>query len=335
MNAPPRARPRSMPGALILSVAAHGLLVAFAVPAAPSDAAQGDGLTGAHHAGVTDLGAIEYPIETTLAPPGPKAPEAPAKAAEEAPKPAEKAPVAAAKPPVVASPPKVEDPYADLDAKPSEPADVDAPDPDETPPEPPPKAAKTDKKPSKTAQAAPSAGGSLGDEASPPPLGGAQSDGASANGGELGGQGGAGDLGRAFTRAIPIACQADGAWGDVGVGAAGSMRARISISADGHVEGFEPLSPNPPQVLVGLIRRTLAMLRGGTFAVSPGSVSAGTNELRVTAVVSDSAQLDPDTSAAGLAFEYENGKGRASFVQTAGRRVDVKVELLSVLVGPP
>ena len=138
MNVPPRSRPRSLPGALILSIAAHVLLVVFAVPAAPSDTTPGDGVTAALAAGVSDLAAVEYPIEPTPVPAGPAPPAAHAPAV--APKTAEKPPVAEPKP-VPPPPPKADDPYADLDAKPANTAAAEEPEPSDAPAAPPPKAA--------------------------------------------------------------------------------------------------------------------------------------------------------------------------------------------------
>lgn len=146
--------------------------------------------------------------------------------------------------------------------------------------------------------------------------------------GSLGGAGGVGDLGRALTRAIPAANQGDASWGAVAVGFTRSLDVRIPIDADGRVGGFEPLGEAPAPELLRLMRRTLGLVMGGTFALRPDSVGAGAQVLRVRVVVAPAAASVADPEA--LAFRYENGRGTAAFIPDGGPRVEVTVEVLRV-----
>lgn len=136
------------------------------------------------------------------------------------------------------------------------------------------------------------------------------------------------DLGRAFTRAIPYACAGDALWSKVTVGDAGTLRAAIHVDAEGHVTGAEPIGEDAPKHLVSLLRRSVGQLAAGIFAVRSGAVSAGTQTVEIKATVSS----EPGDDA--LAFEYEGGRGKASFVAKGGRRVDVHVRVVSVKVDP-
>jgi hypothetical protein len=175
---------------------------------------------------------------------------------------------------------------------------------------------------SRAAASAASVASEAGEASAAPPVG-------ASPGGAFGaeGPGGARDLGRAFTRAIPPACQADPLWGDLPAGAAGSALFAIDVDADGKIARFEPLDRDPPKHLVALVRRTTALLGAGTFAIRLGSVTGGRQTLRVRASLSDEGE-----DAVGLSFKYEGGHGLAAFTQSAGRRVEVDVEVVRVEV---
>lgn len=140
------------------------------------------------------------------------------------------------------------------------------------------------------------------------------------------------DLGRAFTRAIPAACSADPVWGKLAVGDAGKLTAELRVDADGHVTSAVPIGKDPPKALVAVLKRTLPMLQGGTFAVRGGTVSAGTETIEMTAVVSDEAAGE-DGAKDKLAFSYSGDHGKASFTQTAGRHVEISVRVVKVVAG--
>ena len=126
-------------------------------------------------------------------------------------------------------------------------------------------------------------------------------------------------LGRAFTRAIPLACQADPGWGKLPAGDAGAIEIAITIDETGHITGYRSLSSAPPKQLVELVKRTIAQIDAGTFVLK-GNVSAGLEVLRIHADVSD---LE-------AAESLSSDKGKAAFTQENGRRVEVTVHVVKV-----
>ncbi|MFS8066216.1 MAG: hypothetical protein ACMG6S_07570, partial [Byssovorax sp.] len=154
--------------------------------------------------------------------------------------------------------------------------------------------------------------------------GGASGDGAKA--GPFGAEGPSAvrSLGRAFTRAIPMACQADPGWGKLPSGDAGAIEIAITIDETGHITGYRALASDPPKQLVALVKRTIALLDAGTFALK-GNVSAGVEVLRIHAGVSDLEAAEAG-SVAALSF----GEGKAAFTQDSGRHVEVTVRVVKV-----
>jgi hypothetical protein len=136
------------------------------------------------------------------------------------------------------------------------------------------------------------------------------------------------DLGRAFTRAIPPAGQADLAWSALPAGDAGSIDVTLEIDETGHITGMKPPEADPPRQLLALVKRTLILLEAGTFAIHSGAVSAGVEVLRVHVTLRDGEPGAEAGSATGLSFAYERGKGTATFTQASGRRVEVSVKVL-------
>lgn len=144
------------------------------------------------------------------------------------------------------------------------------------------------------------------------------------------------DLGRAFTRAIPAACSADSTWSKLPAGDAGTLVAELRVGADGHLGSMEPMGKDAPKALVNVLRRTLPLLQSGIFAVRGGAVSAGIETIELKATVSDEPGSDA-TEGGGkdnLAFSYGAGRGKASFTQAGGRKVDISVRVLKVEVEP-
>jgi len=141
------------------------------------------------------------------------------------------------------------------------------------------------------------------------------------------------DLGRAFTRAIPPACQADAIWGTLAPGDAGTVELTITIDPTGRIQGYELLGDAPPKQLEHLAKRTLALLKAGTFALQSGSVSEGRERLRIRATTSDTAAGEETGGPAGLSFAYDGKKGKAGFTQSNGRHVEILVEVVEVKLG--
>jgi outer membrane biosynthesis protein TonB len=137
-------------------------------------------------------------------------------------------------------------------------------------------------------------------------------------------------LGRAFTRAIPPACQADAGWGALPAGSAGTARVVIEIDAEGHVAGWKPEKGSVPPHFESLVKRTLALLRSGTFAVQGSTVSAGAQVIEISATLGE-ATAAAEGSAMDLAWRFEDGRGTASFTQASGRRVEVTLRVVKAM----
>lgn len=139
------------------------------------------------------------------------------------------------------------------------------------------------------------------------------------------------DLGRAFTRAIPAACQADPVWSAIPLGDAGAIEVTFQIDSEGHLSGDPTFEGSPPKHLANLVRRTKALLDAGVFALRGASngVRAGSETLRLRVSVSEGGDSEAG-GAAGLAFHYAGKKGKASFTQPTGRHVDVQIEVVKI-----
>lgn len=131
-------------------------------------------------------------------------------------------------------------------------------------------------------------------------------------------------LGRAFTRAIPAACQADPGWGKLPAGDAGTIEIAITIDETGHITGYRSLASDPPKQLAALVKRTIALLDAGTFELK-GNVGAGVEVLRIHAGVSDL-----DAAEAGGVAALSFGEGKAAFTQESGRHVEVTLRVVKV-----
>ena len=129
------------------------------------------------------------------------------------------------------------------------------------------------------------------------------------------------DLARAFTRAISPANQADSTWSELPTGPAGTVELTLSLDADGHLESVRP-APSTPAHLAKLVTRTLALLRGGTYAARGASATV---TLRLSVDVRDVAVAPVEGGTIELAWGFDAGVGHASFVRSGGRRVDITV----------
>lgn len=149
--------------------------------------------------------------------------------------------------------------------------------------------------------------------------------------GQFGAEGvnGTRSLGRAFTRAIPPACQTDPVWRALPAGIAGTARVVVEIDAAGRVSGWKAEGAKPAPHFEGLMKRTLAMLGAGVFAVQGGEVSAGSQTLELGAEVIETGEAAaPDA----LAWKFQEGRGEASFVPMAGKRVEVRLRVIRAAV---
>ncbi|MEJ7732830.1 MAG: hypothetical protein WKG00_26960 [Polyangiaceae bacterium] len=115
--------------------------------------------------------------------------------------------------------------------------------------------------------------------------------------------------------------------GQAPVGPAGRYRVVVSVDASGHITGHSSSDREPPRHLVELVERTVAQLESGTFALR-GQVGAGTQALVLSVVLRDEpAEAADATRGLNLAFEYDGSRGKASFTQAGGRRVEVTLRV--------
>jgi hypothetical protein len=139
-------------------------------------------------------------------------------------------------------------------------------------------------------------------------------------------------LARAFTRAIPPACQADTIWRSLPAGSAGTARVVLEIDAEGRVTGWKPDGERVAPHFEGLVKRTLVLLRSGTFAIQGGAVTAGAQTLEINAEVKDVAADVEEGAAVDLAWRFEGSRGTASFTQAGGRRVEIAVRVVRAVL---
>jgi hypothetical protein len=139
-------------------------------------------------------------------------------------------------------------------------------------------------------------------------------------------------LGRAFTRAIPPACQADAVWRSLPPGSAGTARIVLEVDAEGRIAGWKPEGESVAPHFEGLVKRTLLLLRSGTFAIQGGAVTAGSQTLEISAAVSDVAAEPEEPAAVDLAWRFEDGRGTASFTQAGGRRVEIRLRVVHAVL---
>jgi hypothetical protein len=102
----------------------------------------------------------------------------------------------------------------------------------------------------------------------------------------------------------------------------------IEIDGTGHIAGWKPEGAAPPaKHLENLVKRTVALLQSGTFAVQSGAVTAGKQTIEISAVLSDTAAAE-EGAADSLAWRFEGGKGAASFTQASGRHVEITLRVI-------
>jgi hypothetical protein len=135
------------------------------------------------------------------------------------------------------------------------------------------------------------------------------------------------DLATTFTRAFPQAASADGVWGSVPLGSAGTADLLLTLDEGGHLTASH-VGGTPSPALRRGIERTLSLLAPRTF-VARGA----TTHLRVTARV---AHDDVHDGLHGEVFALSGGSftgdvGTAFFALPSaggGRRIDVELRLL-------
>jgi hypothetical protein len=142
-------------------------------------------------------------------------------------------------------------------------------------------------------------------------------------------------LGYAFTRAIPAATPADGAWRELPPGHVGSIRIELEVDENGRVGSLKRWrasnnDPEPPAVLQRMVERTLLLLRAGQFALS-GSNQPGSERLLIDVTLRDEAP-DPEGADVVVQKKFEGATpgrpGIAYFRYGTGRAFEARVTIV-------
>ena len=362
----------SMSLSFVASLVAHGaLLLAVAVPSVrdrliqpdPGESAPLQAQTWAGTTAELPSGETLYDVQLTGSQGVGTVPEPPAPPQAPAPPPAD--PAEPAPPPPAKTSPKTTPPTPPPSPKPDEPARP-APKPESpSKPEPkaaPPKPAEDDdpyadvslpkEKPAKPAKepvaAKPAKSPAVAANPKPAPASGADATeppasdpaktsglgGTGTSGGSFGAVGRAGvrDLGAAFTQAIPAASGADATWSEIALGDGGTIRIALDIDENGRLKTFTVLEKDPPKQLRNLAKRTFDVLQFGTFALRSGAVTAGRQTVEVSASVRMSDKPATSGGLIELSHAFQDGVGRAHFVQSTGREVRLRVRVIRIEV---
>ena len=104
----------------------------------------------------------------------------------------------------------------------------------------------------------------------------------------------------------------------------------MTLDDEGHVTHGVTVSAYPPAILVDAVRRTTALLRGGTFALRSGKITSGQQRLRLRATVDTAREQAVGGGLAQVGFGEDNGLAYGTFTQGTGRRVKITVETVRV-----
>ena len=163
--------------------------------------------------------------------------------------------------------------------------------------------------------------------------------GASGGTGKTGGQSGSApdapaNLAKAFTKAVTAATSRDPLWDELPTGEVGVVEVVITVDDEGHITASSQRDEkHVPSPLDRLVRRTLALLRTGRFALSQSDARAGSETLRIAVTLSSGEpeeDYDDPRHTVSLGFDPPSSAkaGRAYFVHASGRHFDAKVSIV-------
>ena len=162
---------------------------------------------------------------------------------------------------------------------------------------------------------------------------------ASGGSGTTGGQSGStpsapANLAKAFTKAITAATNRNPLWDGLSLGEVGAVEVVITVDDEGHITASSlEDEKHAPESLQRLVKRTLALLQAGRFALSKSDAHAGSETLRIQVTLS-SGEAEEDYDNPGhtvsLGFDPPTGTkpGRAYFVHASGRHFDARVTIV-------
>lgn len=142
-------------------------------------------------------------------------------------------------------------------------------------------------------------------------------------------------LATAFSRAMPMAYSTETVWNELSLGRAGSLELTVNVGHDGEINATTPEdSVQAPKHLIELVRRTIMLLRNGTFSLSQTQPTSGTQRFLLEATIEQvPTPTSDDPSRAGpVAFGYETPRkgapGFATFTLRTGRKVTIRITLV-------
>jgi hypothetical protein len=136
------------------------------------------------------------------------------------------------------------------------------------------------------------------------------------------------NLPKAFTRALANAAAGDAErYAKLPAGKLEEFRVTIDVGERGEVANHS-LNREASARMKDLVRRTLASLGAGQFALRETQVSAGTLELHIEVWLSGAVAGSPRVTGIGYEAPWPGHEGKAYFVVDSGRRFEAKVKHL-------
>jgi len=144
-------------------------------------------------------------------------------------------------------------------------------------------------------------------------------------------------LAKAFTWYLPSAVASDKAWRKLPLGPAGSIDVTLKVNAEGKVVDAD-YDKKAAKHLVAIIKKTMALVWAGRFALDGKMGKAGREKLRIEVTLSESAphqDLGKDGKKPHHVFNYGRDlpsmgtPGRAYFTQLSGRHFEARITILS------
>ncbi len=142
------------------------------------------------------------------------------------------------------------------------------------------------------------------------------------------------NLAKAFTKAITAATNRDPLWDGLPFGEVGVVDVVITVDDDGKITASSlEDEKRVPDSLQRLVKRTLALLQAGRFALSKSDARAGSETLRIAVTLSSGEpeeDYDDPRHTVSLGFDPPSSTkpGRAYFVHASGRHFDARVTIV-------
>jgi len=153
------------------------------------------------------------------------------------------------------------------------------------------------------------------------------------------------NIARAFARALPAAISGDPIWSKLPAGALDPVEVQLVINAEGRIGAAKllqdvPLPKEMAKPFARLLKRTMALLQSGTFALSHGGGGRGRETLRIQITLSDG-QPSADPNAKPLDLESMGHeppslkrRGSGYFTLKSGRHFRATISIVASQPAP-